>query len=85
MSIRGGDGITLHKITECADIKRKKKTWIRIHLKCAWDNLSGQKVLAPSKCPSKWLIKLLSHKKNYVPQFLKQRDINGYFIPAMTT
>ncbi len=32
--------------------------------------------MAPSKCPSKWLIKLLSHKKNYVPQFLKQRDIN---------
>jgi hypothetical protein len=37
--------------------------------------------LAPSKCPSKWLIKikLLSHKKNYVPQFLKQRDINSYY------
>ncbi len=39
------------------------------------------KVLAPSKCPSKWLIKLLSHKKNYVPQFLKQRDINSYYVP----
>jgi hypothetical protein len=25
------------------------------------------------------LIKLLSHKKNYVPQFLKQRDINSYY------
>jgi hypothetical protein len=36
-----------------------------------------KKVLAPSKCPSIWLIKLLSHKKNYVPQFLKQRDINS--------
>jgi hypothetical protein len=24
MSIGEGDGITLHKITECADIKRKK-------------------------------------------------------------
>jgi hypothetical protein len=35
--------------------------------------------LAPSKCPSKWLIKLLSQKKNYVPQFLKQRDINTFY------
>ncbi len=34
----------------------------------------------PSKCPSKWLIKLLSHKKNYVPQFLKQQDINSYYM-----
>ena len=24
MSIGGGDGITLHKMTECDDIKRKK-------------------------------------------------------------
>jgi hypothetical protein len=24
-------------------------------------------------------LKLLSHKKNYVPQFLKQRDINSYY------
>ena len=24
MSIEGGDGITLHKITQCADIKRQK-------------------------------------------------------------
>jgi hypothetical protein len=22
----------------------------------------------------------LSHKKNYVPQFLKQRDINSYYV-----
>ncbi len=24
----------------------------------------------------------MSHKKNYVPQFLKQRDINSYFHPV---
>ena len=41
-------------------------------------NLGVKKVESPSKCPSKWLIKLLSHKKSYVPQFLKQRDINSY-------
>jgi hypothetical protein len=45
------------------------------------DNLGVKKVEAPSKCPSKWLKKLLSrNKKNYVPQFLKQRDINSYFM-----
>ncbi len=31
--------------------------------RCARDNLRGQKSLGPLKCPSKWLIKLLSHKK----------------------
>ena len=37
MSLAGGDGITLHKITKYADIKRKKPvTWILIYLKC-WD------------------------------------------------
>jgi hypothetical protein len=38
MSFAGGDGITLHKITKYADIKRKKKTvtLILIYLKC-WD------------------------------------------------
>jgi hypothetical protein len=25
-------------------------------------------------------VELLSHKKNYVPQFLKQRDINSYCV-----
>jgi hypothetical protein len=37
-----------------------------------------KKVLAPSKCPSKRLKKLLY--KNYVPQFLKQRDINSFLV-----
>jgi hypothetical protein len=33
------------------------------------------------KCPSKRLKKLLSRKKkNYVPHFLKQRNINSYTI-----
>ncbi len=49
------------------------------------DNLGVKKVEGPSKCPSKWLIKLLSHKKKYVPQFLKQRDINSYYIFAERT
>ncbi len=29
-------------------------------------------------CPEKWLKKLLSQKKNYVPKFLKQRDIGNF-------
>ncbi len=49
---------------------------------CARDNLRGQKSLGPSKCPSKWLIKLLSHKKNYVLKFLKQRDIGNFMYPS---
>ncbi len=27
-------------------------------------------------------IKLLSHKKNYVPKFLKQRDIGNFMYPS---
>ncbi len=42
----------------------------------------GQKVEATSKCTEKWLIKLLSHKKNYVPKFLKQRDIGNFMYPG---
>ncbi len=34
MSIEEGDGITLHKINKCDDIKRKKTvSWIQIFLK----------------------------------------------------
>jgi hypothetical protein len=44
------------------------------HFEGASTFLTPKKVLAPSKR----LIKLLSHKKNYVPKFLKQRDINSY-------
>ncbi len=84
MSIGGGDGITLHKITQCADIKRKK-TWIRIHLKCARDNLRGQKSLGPLKMSLEMAHKVIVPQKKNVPRFLKQRDINSYFIPAMTT
>jgi hypothetical protein len=50
--------------------------WIK-HLKIC--NLGVKKVEAPSKCPEKWLKKFLSQKKNYVPHFLKQRDINSYW------
>jgi hypothetical protein len=34
----------------------------------ARDNLGVKKVEAPSKCPEKWLIKLLSHKKKLGPK-----------------
>jgi hypothetical protein len=27
---------------------------------------------------------ILPPKKNYIPQFLKQRDINSYYAPAVT-
>jgi hypothetical protein len=46
------------------------------------DNLGVKKVEAPSKCPLKWLIKLLSQKKIYVPKFLKQRDIGNFMYPS---
>jgi hypothetical protein len=36
--------------------------------RCARDNLGVKKVEAPSKCPEKWLIKLLSHKKKLGPK-----------------
>jgi hypothetical protein len=42
-----------------------------------------KKVEAPSKCPEKWLIKLLSHKKNYIPKFLKQQDIGNFMYPSV--
>jgi hypothetical protein len=35
---------------------------------CARENLGVKKVKAPSKCPEKWLIKLLSHKKKIMSQ-----------------
>ena len=83
MSIGRGDGITLHKITQCADIKRKKNM-DPDSLKMRSGQFKGSKKSWPPQNVPRMLIKLLSHKKN-VPQFLKQRDINSYFIPAMTT
>jgi hypothetical protein len=48
-------------------------------MRAARDNLGVKKVEAPSKCPEKGLKKLLSQKKkNYVPNFLKQRDIGNF-------
>ena len=41
------------------------------------DNLRGQKSLGPSKSPLKWLKNNSNNKKNYVPHFLKQRDIKS--------
>ncbi len=60
-------------ITECRSADRKKvqfpppkildpeAKWTQ---ECVMFRTCGEKkVLAPSKCPKKWLIKLLSHKK----------------------
>jgi hypothetical protein len=69
MSIGGGDGITLHKITQCADIKRKK-AWIRIHLKCARDNLRGQKSLGPLKMSLEMAHKVIVPQKKMSRSFL---------------
>jgi hypothetical protein len=46
---------------------------------CARDNLRGQKSLGPLKMSHEMAHKVIvPQKKNYVPQFLKQRDINSY-------
>jgi hypothetical protein len=43
--------------------------------------LRGQKSLGPLKMSLKTAQKVIvPQKKNYVPQFLKQRDINSYII-----
>ncbi len=48
---------------------------------CARDNLRGQKSLGPLKMSLEMAHKvILPPKKNYIPQFLKQRDINSYII-----
>jgi hypothetical protein len=45
---------------------------------CARDNLRGQKSLGPLKMSLEMAHKVnVPQKKNYVPQFLKQRDINS--------
>ncbi len=47
--------------------------------RCARDNLGVKKVEAPSKCPEKDSKSYCSKKKkNYVPNFLKQRDIGNF-------
>ncbi len=49
---------------------------------CARDNLRGQKSLGPLKMSLEMAHKVIvQQKKNYVPQFLKQRDINSYYVP----
>jgi hypothetical protein len=46
---------------------------------CARDNLRGQKSLGPLKMSLETAQKVIvQQKKNYVPHFLKQRDINSY-------
>jgi hypothetical protein len=47
--------------------------------RCARDNLRGQKSLGPLKMSLEMAHKvILPPQKNYIPQFLKQRDINSY-------
>jgi hypothetical protein len=44
------------------------------------DNLRGQKSLGPLKMSLEMAHKVIvPPKKNYIPQFLKQRDINSYY------
>jgi hypothetical protein len=46
--------------------------------RCARDNLRGQKSLGPLKMSLEMAHKVIvPPKKNYIPQFLKQRDINS--------
>jgi hypothetical protein len=53
---------------------------LHLTLRCARDNLRGQKSLGPLKMSLEMAHKvILPPKKNYIPQFLKQRDINSYF------
>ncbi len=48
------------------------------------DNLRGQKSLGPLKMSLEMAHKvILPPKKNYIPQFLKQRDINSYSITCV--
>ena len=77
MSIGRGDGITLHKITQCADIKRKKNM-DPDSLKMSSGQFKGSKSLGPLKMSLEMAHKVIvPPKKNYIPQFLKQQDINS--------
>jgi hypothetical protein len=50
---------------------------------CTRDNLRGQKSLGSLKMSLEMAQKVIvPQKKNYVPQFLKQRDIISYCLPA---
>ncbi len=66
-----------HKIT---NVPLFKKLWDIIFFfgDCARDKLRGQKSLGPLKMSLEMAQKVIvPQKKNYVPQFLKQRDINS--------
>jgi hypothetical protein len=53
----------------------------RIKIITSRDNLRGQKSLGPLKMSLEMAHKVIvPQKKNYVPQFLKQRDINSYYM-----
>jgi hypothetical protein len=70
-----------HKIT---NVPLFKKLWDIIfflrdnHFISHMSNLRGQKSLGPLKMSDEMAHKVIvPQKKNYVPQFLKQRDINS--------
>ncbi len=46
--------------------------------RCTQDNLRGQKSLGPLKMFLEMAHKVIVPQKNYVPQFLKQRDIGNF-------
>ncbi len=58
----------------------------KLSLAALGDNLRGQKSLGPLKMPLEMAHKVIvPQKKNYVPQFLKQRDINSYTVQQKST
>ncbi len=60
--------------------KRHKITNVPLFKKI-WDNLRGQKSRGPLKMSREMAQKVIvPQKKNYVPHFLKQRDINSYSV-----
>jgi hypothetical protein len=60
----GGDEITLHKITQCADIKRKKNM-DPDSLKMRSGQFKGQKSLGPLKMSLEMAHKVIVPQKNY--------------------
>ncbi len=54
--------------------------------RCARDNLRGQKSLGPLKMSLEMAQKVIvPQKKSYVTEFLKQRDINSYYVATNFT
>ena len=73
------------KINKITNVPLFKKLWDIIFF--FWDNnnLRGQKSLGPLKMSLEIAQKVIVPQKNYVPQFLKQRDINSYYEDQTTS